>query len=277
MTTVERKVISPTEAKRLLGNNYERQRKVLKKVVNKYANDMKKGNWNTDSGGMIIISESGKLLDGQHRLMAVIQSGIPIPFWVQEGTDEGAYDMIDSGYARNAANVIGGKNATCVAALARLGYMLESGIPLQNAYRQVITISKADNIAYARDHYEDLLKTSERFNKVRHVLGRGAVYGLGAALYVYSFIDDGVVDYAVNEIANDDSEDIRVSSYIKQVSKALSKENFKERRQNAMTLSLLEAIDNDRPTLGRLNNSDSVLERYGKKISDYLEARKLKK
>lgn len=60
--------ITPAMAEILLENNVN-NREVRKGQVNTYANDMKSGNWQFN-GASITFDDHGRLLDGQHRLMA---------------------------------------------------------------------------------------------------------------------------------------------------------------------------------------------------------------
>lgn len=54
-----------------------RQRRVSKATVRKYATDMKLGFWKWNPNP-IVFDEAGCLLDGQHRLMAVVLAGVPV-------------------------------------------------------------------------------------------------------------------------------------------------------------------------------------------------------
>ena len=69
--------ITPEMAKEFLAANAQNQRKVNKSRVAKYAGEMLNGTW-IYNGESIVITESGKLIDGQHRLLAVIESDIEI-------------------------------------------------------------------------------------------------------------------------------------------------------------------------------------------------------
>ena len=68
--------ITPAIADALLKNNCA-NRRISLKTVDLYARDMMNGKWEKDNPSPIVLSESGKLLDGQHRLLAVIRSGLP--------------------------------------------------------------------------------------------------------------------------------------------------------------------------------------------------------
>jgi len=71
-------------------------RKVMQTVVDTYATDMKEGRW-VFNGAPIQFDEHGKLLNGQHRLWAIIESGCSIEAVVQWGIPRAAQATIDTG------------------------------------------------------------------------------------------------------------------------------------------------------------------------------------
>lgn len=84
--------ITPAKAEEILQNNHA-NRSISRKTVEAYARDIENGKWKANTGTAISISKNGELLDGQHRLMAIIASGIDVPMWVCFGCDtEGVYD-----------------------------------------------------------------------------------------------------------------------------------------------------------------------------------------
>ena len=68
--------LSPKKAAELLKLN-NKNRSIRKRVVNKYASDMKSGNWKSN-GVPIIIGNDGMLKDGQHRLLACIEANVTL-------------------------------------------------------------------------------------------------------------------------------------------------------------------------------------------------------
>lgn len=78
--------ITPEKAKELLKGNLT-NRQISKSVVNLYANDMKSGNWKLGGQG-ISISKTGRLLDGQHRLSAIIVANVPVAMLVCTDVDD---------------------------------------------------------------------------------------------------------------------------------------------------------------------------------------------
>ena len=77
-------------------------RKLSRHTVNKYASDMKAGNWTLNHQG-IAFDDAGVLVDGQHRLMAVIESGVTVPMMVTWGASRVGIDELR---ARSTADVI---------------------------------------------------------------------------------------------------------------------------------------------------------------------------
>lgn len=74
-------------------------------VVLRYVEEMKGNRWKEDTGEMIKISKTGLVLDGQHRLYAVVKSGISINFHVIEDMDDKIFDVIDIGSKRSASDI----------------------------------------------------------------------------------------------------------------------------------------------------------------------------
>jgi hypothetical protein len=73
--------ISPERAKQILLSN-DGNRNLRPKDVDAYAKFMRRGSWRDDLGDPIHISVNGRLLNGQHRLNAVVLSGATIKFMV---------------------------------------------------------------------------------------------------------------------------------------------------------------------------------------------------
>lgn len=95
------KVFTPELAGKIIEErNPYNYRNISMETVAIFANDMKNGNWK-ENGECIKFDTNGNLIDGQHRLMAVIQSGIPIEFVVVLDLDTSVADTIDIGRKRS--------------------------------------------------------------------------------------------------------------------------------------------------------------------------------
>ncbi len=73
---IEVKVITPEMAEKYLEHNSD-NRKMRQATIATYADDMKNGRWEMTHQG-IAFNTAGELVDGQHRLAAIVLSGVPI-------------------------------------------------------------------------------------------------------------------------------------------------------------------------------------------------------
>ena len=109
--------MTPELAKSYL-ENAAVNRSLSEPAIKRYAAAMSKGQWSLSQP--IIFDGYGRLIDGQHRLMAVIRSGQKVQFNVLRGV--ASIRHMDAGRARKPADVLkmsGYKNATTLAAVTR--------------------------------------------------------------------------------------------------------------------------------------------------------------
>lgn len=96
--------ITPALAKEWLDRNTH-NRNLRERVVNGYATDMLAGAW-VEDGQSIKFSTTGVLLDGQHRLSAIAQSGMTIRMLVVTDLPASTQDTMDTGAKRSLADVL---------------------------------------------------------------------------------------------------------------------------------------------------------------------------
>lgn len=99
--------VTPEMAKLWLSKNIIKNRNISKKRVSKYANEMKLGRWYPGSTQSIVLNDKGELMDGQHRLTALIKANMSIIMNVWFNADEAEFMHIDTGMARNVATSTG--------------------------------------------------------------------------------------------------------------------------------------------------------------------------
>ncbi len=97
--TVAVERITPAKADKWLNELNTNNRKLRENVAEKYAEDMKNGNW-TECGAPIIFYEDGSLADGQHRLFAISLSAVATEFIVVRNFSRKAGLNIDMGLIR---------------------------------------------------------------------------------------------------------------------------------------------------------------------------------
>lgn len=114
--------VTPVMASDLLALNTANRRK-RQWLVDDYAKQMKEGKWEFN-GDCIILSSEGVLLDGQHRLEAIVESETMQMFNIQTGISPDAFPTIDTGVVRGGADAIQGQGYTNAAALAGMVRMI---------------------------------------------------------------------------------------------------------------------------------------------------------
>jgi len=125
---VELVTVTPELAHEWLGFNTH-NRPVRFRAVAAYAADMTEGNWRWN-GDTVKFAEDGTLLDGQHRLAAVIEAGQAIDMLVVRGLENESQETMDGGAKRKFSDVLqlrGEANYITLAAIARRVATWESG------------------------------------------------------------------------------------------------------------------------------------------------------
>lgn len=118
-------IITPEGAKDLLTRNKD-NRRLRKWWVTALANKIKRGEWIATHQG-IAIAKSGRLLDGQHRLAAIAESGQAVEILLVTGVSDEAFKVIDSGVKRSIGDLTGLKQKE--AEVSRVAAVLATGEP----------------------------------------------------------------------------------------------------------------------------------------------------
>lgn len=163
LTTTEYKVtakvliITPRIAREMLDAN-DKNRPVDKKKVIQYAREIEAGRW-AFNGETIIVSETGRLLNGQHRLLGCIQADESFPTLVVFGLPNDVFLTIDTGKKRSVGDVLsmeGIPYAAKIAAAATMLMTLEDGYSQFSGGRGYTTTEVTD---WVNDH-PDLLDSA---------------------------------------------------------------------------------------------------------------------
>lgn len=100
--TMKRMVVTPQIAAKWL-SGHENYRNLRPKYAKRLAADMLAGNFH-EVGDPIRFDSSGALIDGQHRLSAIVESGVSMPMWICKGVDN--IEVVDCGTPRRAADSV---------------------------------------------------------------------------------------------------------------------------------------------------------------------------
>lgn len=191
-----RTTVTPQMAAELLEKNVK-NRNVSKRQVAFLKNEILTGRF-VFNGESIIIAEDGTLLDGQHRLIAVVEANLPIETVLIRDVPKEAQKTIDVGNSRTAANVMSMedvKNPTAVATGIRMiltGFEAKSRGGGRTSTTEILE-------AYKRE--KELISamidwTTHLYNVSSKVLsaGRGMAY-----LYLFS-LEDRLAKHFIKEI-----------------------------------------------------------------------------
>lgn len=192
---VKLETITPKQASAYLKLNLENNRTISKRWVGNIALLMEKGQW--DLNGETIkfsIDENGQevLIDGQHRLMAIVQYGKPFNQLVVRGLPVDTFKTIDSGRKRQAHDVLkimGHSQTTLLAAAAR-----------------ILTKYKADPFFYNLDRSvptPDILQTLKEHPKLEESCSighRGRYLAPGSMLvFLHYILRESGYEMAIND------------------------------------------------------------------------------
>ena len=111
--------VTPSQAQSWLDHrNIERQRAYSHHKASQWYSEMRAGRWKTTHQG-IAFDWDGFLLDGQHRLGAIVLLGRPVQLDVRIGCDPDTFDVLDTGHKRTANQMIHHTHAKLMTSAAR--------------------------------------------------------------------------------------------------------------------------------------------------------------
>ena len=154
--------ITPARAVQWLEANTT-NRPLSRPVVRSFAEAMRRGEWLVTHQG-IAFDVNGVLVDGQHRLAAIIEADRPVELTVFTEVAEGTFDVLDIGKRRTAADVLaieGEKNSTMLAAMVRTVWL----------YHNRPDLTWTGGAAAVSNH--QIVQTLETHPKLRDFLGLG--------------------------------------------------------------------------------------------------------
>lgn len=146
-------LLTPELAKKLLEGNID-NRRVKQAVLLKYYKQIIEGRWVYGTAETIKIASTNRILDGQHRMLAVIKANTPIYIDIATGLDESVYKFLDTGSTRNATDVFkieGIKNENKLPSIISFFNLLEAG----KKHKSLHVHEKSTNAMLLEQYYED--------------------------------------------------------------------------------------------------------------------------
>lgn len=121
-------VVTPALAETWLGRNTN-NRRIRRSQVERYARDMESGSWQ-ENGEAIAFADDGTLIDGQHRLSAIVLAAVDVQMLIVRGLPMVAQDTVDDGAKRTMSDTFGFHgvaNRANAAAITRRVLMWQEG------------------------------------------------------------------------------------------------------------------------------------------------------
>jgi hypothetical protein len=115
-------LVTPSLANEWLSFNLH-NRRVNPNSVARLASDMKNGRWQ-DNGESIKFDRENRLIDGQHRLLAIIASGVSLRLLVVRNLEPASQQTIDIGVSRTTGQIAGMLGVTNSHELSALAHAL---------------------------------------------------------------------------------------------------------------------------------------------------------
>lgn len=120
--------VTPDMAREYLARNHS-NRRVGKTAVRALTGAINRGEWKLTHQGLAF-DEDDNLIDGQHRLLAIIAADKAVPMMITTGLPRSTFTALDQGHRRQAGQVIDVPNPHLSAAIARRSMQVEApGLP----------------------------------------------------------------------------------------------------------------------------------------------------
>lgn len=183
MYTVQMKINHEIATEMLTHNTNNYRKKIDKTKVQEYADDMANGRWE-NNGETIVFRKDGTLADGQHRLMAIVESGATVEMLVVYDVDNDIwfYDGGKNRTEKDHATAIGleGLDGTVYGMSTRL---LSTGLSVKR------NISKTKKIEFVQHYEKQLREASQIISQGTYNLTKKRAIGVAVLLlfhYGYS-------------------------------------------------------------------------------------------
>lgn len=190
MIKINKETISPKLAKQILENDANARklngivdnRLIRDNYVIQYGKQMKAGRWKEDTVEPVKITSTGVLLDGQHRIKAIISANVSVNLWVARNVPAEVFDVLDTGCTRNAGDIFhiaGIKNANSIPAIMQAYYTLQKG----NSVREGAGTKKTNSELYEtvkqdEDYWQDVFKrASSWYSAFASVIHKSTIGG----------------------------------------------------------------------------------------------------
>jgi hypothetical protein len=160
--------VGPSLAALLLARNLANRIMVTKgavRCVASYAAAMKRGEW-VLNGETLVLSSTGELNDGQHRLHAIIKAGVPAPMLIVFGIERETRHTVDQGVGRTPGHILsmyGEKNTNQLATALQFTWAMDNDASLHSRPSTDELLATLDRHPDIRDRLRDVSHLTQLF------------------------------------------------------------------------------------------------------------------
>lgn len=220
-------------------------RRLEQKRVELYASDMTNGDFNDDTCDAILYDWEGNLINGQHRLWAIIESRTTHTFAVVRGLPSEAILILDQGKPRHHADYLHlrrEKNSTALASAVQLiAIYTQTGVLARSSIQKTPPISSLDRFLEANPGIRDAVASGRSADLFFGGGGRWA-----SSYYILSSINDDDAKFFFGRLV--DGVNLEANNAIYALRKRLieNKTSIKKLREIEVTAMIFKAWNNYR-------------------------------
>lgn len=180
--------IGPESAQLMLTVMNTHNRNIKPPKVDQFARAMREGEWKFN-GNRICISDTGVILDGQHQLSAIVDSGTTQKFIVVKGLPEDTQETMDTGSQRSIGDVLklrGYPSSIQLGVIARTILSYKKSQTLVTWARR--DIMPWEIVSYVDENADILLDSLHAGSAAKRYLNRPSVTSLASLHYLFSLV-----------------------------------------------------------------------------------------
>ncbi len=138
---IQKVLMTPDLAKKILATMVN-NRNIKERSLSKIVEDIKSNQWVSNNGETIKINSQGRLVDGQHRLEAIIKTNTPLELYISFNCHVDSINTVDTGSSRSLTNVLKINNIKYYNTIGSI-VQAESVIAQGSSIRNISNMSKA--------------------------------------------------------------------------------------------------------------------------------------
>ena len=102
---IQKVLVTPDLAKKILSTMVN-NRNIKKRSLSKIIEDINSNQWVSNNGESLKMNKQGRLIDGQHRLQAIIETNKPLDLYITFNCHIDSINTVDTGSSRSLINVL---------------------------------------------------------------------------------------------------------------------------------------------------------------------------